>query len=279
MEINFNVNDFNISYEPLSELVGGSINHIIARFNFTGSIWDQNTIKTAIFKCNDNSCSVILNDDACIVPTEALQGRSFKVGVCGSFIDGDRHQTVYTNNIMVETGLSCMDYRYDNGLCKEQYEQIMEHINRLYNINNDPESAVNDFNEILEALENKLEKVKVNGVEQAVTDKSVDIAVPTKTSDLQNDSGYITANRYTNIVVSTNDFVEDSTFEDYPYKADILIDGVTVNDYANVIPTLADAQSKNYAPVCTTDEGIISIYAVKVPSSDITIPLIEVVKV
>lgn len=40
---------------------------------------------------------------------------------------------------------------------------------------------------------NVLEKVKVNGVEQTITDKAVDIAVPTKTSDLTNDSGFITS--------------------------------------------------------------------------------------
>lgn len=39
---------------------------------------------------------------------------------------------------------------------------------------------------------NVLESVKVNGVAQNITDKGVDIAVPTKTSDLTNDSGFIT---------------------------------------------------------------------------------------
>ena len=38
---------------------------------------------------------------------------------------------------------------------------------------------------------NKLESVKVNGSTQPITNKSVDISVPTKTSDLINDSGYI----------------------------------------------------------------------------------------
>lgn len=41
---------------------------------------------------------------------------------------------------------------------------------------------------------NKLEGVKVNGVEQTIdTNKKVDIAVPTKTSDITNDSGFITS--------------------------------------------------------------------------------------
>ena len=40
---------------------------------------------------------------------------------------------------------------------------------------------------------NVLESVKVNGAVLTATDKTVDISVPTKTSDLTNDSGYITS--------------------------------------------------------------------------------------
>lgn len=38
----------------------------------------------------------------------------------------------------------------------------------------------------------KIDKIKVNNVEQPITNKTVNITVPTKTSDLTNDSGYIT---------------------------------------------------------------------------------------
>ena len=43
-----------------------------------------------------------------------------------------------------------------------------------------------------DAQANVIEKIKVNGVEQTVTEKAVDIAVPTKVSELTNDSGYLT---------------------------------------------------------------------------------------
>lgn len=42
------------------------------------------------------------------------------------------------------------------------------------------------------AQANVIEKVKVNGTEQTVTDKAVDITVPTKVSDLSNDSKFQT---------------------------------------------------------------------------------------
>lgn len=41
---------------------------------------------------------------------------------------------------------------------------------------------------------NIIEDVKVNGTSLAVTDKAVNVVVPTKTSDITNDSGFITAN-------------------------------------------------------------------------------------
>lgn len=40
---------------------------------------------------------------------------------------------------------------------------------------------------------NVLENVKVNGTAQTITDKAVDITVPTKTSQITNDSGFITS--------------------------------------------------------------------------------------
>lgn len=38
----------------------------------------------------------------------------------------------------------------------------------------------------------KIDKIKVNNVEQPITNKTVNITVPTKTSDITNDSGFIT---------------------------------------------------------------------------------------
>ncbi|MBR2674981.1 MAG: hypothetical protein IKE52_05980 [Mogibacterium sp.] len=43
---------------------------------------------------------------------------------------------------------------------------------------------------IVDKFTNKIEKIKVNGTEQIITNKEVDIFVPTKTSDLSNDSNF-----------------------------------------------------------------------------------------
>lgn len=51
---------------------------------------------------------------------------------------------------------------------------------------------------------NKIETIKVNNVTQTITGKSVNISVPTKTSDINNDSGYITNSALTNYVQNTD---------------------------------------------------------------------------
>lgn len=43
-----------------------------------------------------------------------------------------------------------------------------------------------------DAQANVIESIKVNGTAQSITDKSVDITVPTKVTDLTNDAGYLT---------------------------------------------------------------------------------------
>ena len=80
----------------------------------------------------------------------------------------------------------------------------------------------NDFKNKLNGIEtgaqvNKIETIKVNGSTQTITNKSVDISVPTKTSDLSNDSNYITKdiNNLTNYYTKTQ---IDTTLNSYATK-------------------------------------------------------------
>ena len=49
----------------------------------------------------------------------------------------------------------------------------------------------------------KIDKIKVNGTEQAITNKAVDIKVPTKTSDLTNNSNFVSDASYVHIDVDS----------------------------------------------------------------------------
>ena len=57
-------------------------------------------------------------------------------------------------------------------------------------LSNDGKNAY--WAEVQAGTEGKIDKIEVNNVEQPIINKTVNIAVPTKTSDLSNDSGYIT---------------------------------------------------------------------------------------
>ena len=80
----------------------------------------------------------------------------------------------------------------------------------------------------VEANGGKIDTIKVNGTAQVISDKTVNIAVPTKTSDLTNDSGYLTSAPVTSVNSKTGDVV------------------LTANDVGalpadTVIPTVNDA--------------------------------------
>lgn len=87
--------------------------------------------------------------------------------------------------------------------------------------------------EVQAGTENKIDKIEVNGVEQPIVDKTVNITVPTKTSDLSNDSGYITnealdgyatrAELPTKVSQLENDskFINESALDGYAKTVDI----------------------------------------------------------
>ncbi len=59
----------------------------------------------------------------------------------------------------------------------------------------------------VEANGGKIDTIKVNGTAQVISDKTVNIAVPTKTSDITNDSGYLTSVPVTSVNSKTGDVV------------------------------------------------------------------------
>ena len=81
--------------------------------------------------------------------------------------------------------------------------------------------------------------------------------------------------KFTNLTAST--WVADNTYTDYGYKCDLSCSGVTTNMFAQVIFAPTEADSGNYATVCETGNGTVTIYS-KV-NDTITIPSIVVMGV
>lgn len=101
--------------------------------------------------------------------------------------------------------------------------------------------------EVQAGTEGKIDKIEVNNVEQPIIDKTVNIAVPTKTSDLSNDSGYITnealdgyatkAELPTKVSQLENDskFINESALDGYAKTADIPINTSQLNNDSGYI--------------------------------------------
>lgn len=77
---------------------------------------------------------------------------------------------------------------------------------------------------------------------------------------------------FENTSVSSTAFRETNTYEDYPYRAAIALSGVTSGMIPEVIFSPEDAGA--FAPVASSYNGGIYIYASDIPEASITIPTI-----
>lgn len=98
----------------------------------------------------------------------------------------------------------------------DNFDVKFEETLSAFNVN--PSETDNSFNAegdsvivIPQGGECKIQSISVNGEEQPIVNKNVDIKVPTKTSDLLNDSGFATTN---DIPTKVSDLLNDSNFID-----------------------------------------------------------------
>lgn len=71
-----------------SKIVAGSVGYLRAKFYFSRKEW-ADCKKAASFWYNDTEHAVLLDDDnSCVIPSEALVGRTFEVSVTGAREDG-----------------------------------------------------------------------------------------------------------------------------------------------------------------------------------------------
>ena len=80
--------------------------------------------------------------------------------------------------------------------------------------------------------------------------------------------------QFSNVSVSKGSFVSDTTFQDFPYRASVALSGVIESMIPEVVLSVDDAISGNFAPVAESFNGGVYLYASSPPDSDITIPTI-----
>ena len=84
----------------------------------------------------------------------------------------------------------------------------------------------------------------------------------------------VSAPKFQNLSAST--WVADTTYSDFPYKCTLSCNGVTGNDYAEVVFDVEQASSGTYAPVCETGDNTVTIWSSI--NTAITIPVIIITK-
>lgn len=80
--------------------------------------------------------------------------------------------------------------------------------------------------------------------------------------------------QFNNVSVEADDFVSDATYEDFPFRASVSLEGVIESMIPEVIFGLLDATSGNFAPVAESYNGGVYLYASDVPETDVTVPVI-----
>ena len=73
--------------------------------------------------------------------------------------------------------------------------------------------------------------------------------------------------------VTVSNWVADTTYADFPYKASIFNDKIKSSTVMYVIFNLTDATSGIYCPVCNTADGVLYIYSKN--NNSVTIPTIK----
>lgn len=80
--------------------------------------------------------------------------------------------------------------------------------------------------------------------------------------------------QFSDVTVPKGAFAPDATYQDFPYRASIALSGVIESMIPEVVLSVDDALSGNYAPVSESYNGGVYLYAGSQPDSGITIPTI-----
>ena len=80
--------------------------------------------------------------------------------------------------------------------------------------------------------------------------------------------------QFNSVYVAVYKFVSNTTYEDYPFRASVALEGVQSTMIPEVIFSMADAISGNFAPVAESYNGGVYLYAADKPEGNIVIPTI-----
>lgn len=162
----------------------------------------------------------------------------------------------------------------DDGLTayqlKEKFDEAGKAIKKYINDELLPNAvATPDFNGM----------VKVYGGEILAAEAGEDYQPPIEDGDitaamLAEDAIIAGRLRFENVAVETASFVADSTYEDFPFRAALALEGVTAAMLPEVVLGVAEAMSGSFAPVAESYDGGVYLYASEAPEAAVTVPVI-----
>lgn len=163
----------------------------VQNVEFTFSSEYESLTKMAIFTNGTNSFQTIITNNECIIPYEVIEEGTVCVGVYGYETNGD--------NLVKRYSPKPVFFNVEPGSYRIAESSI------------DPSSDI--IAQILQELENQAEDITqlqnnyTNLIDNTIP--SIESSIPTKTSQLQNDSGFITEG---NIPTKTSQLQNDSGF-------------------------------------------------------------------
>ena len=158
-------------------------------------------IKKAVFSGNGHCYLVELQNDSCIIPYEVLsETGDVEIGAYGYAVNGDKLLLRYSPSpVYVYINLGSYKDSYDN-----YHQPTADVVEQLTKEIEDAIAEVEQYDDRITATETKLEgiengaevnvieDIKVNGVSQTVTDKSVDITLPDTSQFITKDVNNLT---------------------------------------------------------------------------------------
>lgn len=100
-------------------------------------------------------------------------------------------------------------------------------------------------------------------------------AIQDELQDLEAGTGVeLKKRQFNNVSVNVADFVADATYEDFPFRAAVSLEGVLDSMIPEIIFSLLDATSGLFAPIAETYNGGVYLYATDAPEATVTIPVI-----
>ena len=229
-----NVTTEKVTIKQNAILNKGEYNVTKCRFVFTNDY--NNLVKKAVFFVNDSAVELSLDsNNECFVPNESLTYRgNIAIGAFGLISSNNVLEKVYSPDPVskeVIDGSYTTDTTNTVPLTPTDKEQIESAIqtneNNIEILDENKVDKVegyglskNDFTDTLKskldeidesADVNLIESISINGTNIPIIDKNVDVIVPTKTSDLSNDSDFTTNNHVDNVKDHLEEKIDENT--------------------------------------------------------------------